>query len=112
MRERHYPLKLWSFEYTIESYTPAEKRRYGYFTLPLLDGIDLAGRVDAKVHRKDGILELKSLYLENGFWKGEGGIDRLVSGLRDFAEFHKADKIEVGFVNPKSAKALLNRELR
>jgi uncharacterized protein YcaQ len=107
MRERHYPRELWNFEYTIECYTPAEKRKYGYFTLPLLDGIDIVGRVDAKMHRKDRILELKSLYLETGFWKSEGGIERLVSGLHNFAEFHNAERFEVGVVSPKRAKTPL-----
>ncbi|MHA2354598.1 MAG: winged helix-turn-helix domain-containing protein [Candidatus Thorarchaeota archaeon] len=101
IRERHYPKKVWGFEYTIECYTPQEKRKYGYFTLPLLDRTDLVGRVDAKVNRKEGVLELKSLYLETDFWKDPGGMRRLASGLDD----------KVGLVSPKKAKPLLLKEI-
>ncbi|MFW9966334.1 MAG: winged helix-turn-helix domain-containing protein [Candidatus Thorarchaeota archaeon] len=107
IRERHLPQKLWNFEYTIECYTPIEKRRYGYFTLPLLDGIRLVGRVDAKLHRKNRILDLKSLHLEDDFWKSDSGLERLVAGINDFAQFHQADRTKVGNVIPQRTKALL-----
>ncbi|MHA2021893.1 MAG: DNA glycosylase AlkZ-like family protein, partial [Candidatus Thorarchaeota archaeon] len=107
VRERHYPKKIWGFEYTIECYTPPEKRKYGYFTLPLLDRCDLVGRVDAKTHRKEGVLELKSLYLESDFWKTDEGIERLVTGLKEFADFHKAEQLKIEKVRPKTAKSLI-----
>ncbi len=107
IRERHYPKKVWDFEYTIECYTPADKRKYGYFTLPLLDDCDLVGRVDAKMHRKEGLLELKSLYLESGFWKTYEGIERLVDGFKEFAGFHNAEEFKIGKVRPAKAKSLL-----
>ncbi len=111
IRDRHFPQRLWDFEYALECYTPPDKRRFGYFTLPLLDGISLVGRVDAKLHRNDGVLELKSLYLEDGFWKRKSGIERLVTGINDFARFHEADGIELGNVSPKSAKDFLKKEI-
>ncbi|MFW9806838.1 MAG: DNA glycosylase AlkZ-like family protein, partial [Candidatus Thorarchaeota archaeon] len=65
IRERHYPNQIWNFDYTIECYVPEPKRVYGYFVLPILDGLELAGRMDAKVHRKTRVLEIKALYLES-----------------------------------------------
>ncbi|EBW6088684.1 winged helix-turn-helix domain-containing protein, partial [Salmonella enterica subsp. enterica serovar Enteritidis] len=44
--------QLFNFSYRLECYTPAEKRKYGYFTLPLLHCGQLVGRMDAKMHRK------------------------------------------------------------
>ena len=44
--------ELFDFDYSIECYLPQAKRRYGYFTLPILHEGDLVGRVDAKAHRK------------------------------------------------------------
>jgi hypothetical protein len=111
IRERHFPRKIWDFEYTIECYTPADKRKYGYFTLPLLDGINLVGRVDAKMHRIDGVLELKSLYLESDFWKIDDGIERLVTGLKEFADFHKAEQLKIEKVRPKTAKSLILNQI-
>ena len=56
---------LFDFDYRIECYTPAPKRVHGYFVLPLLSRGRLVGRLDAKAYRKDGIFEVKALYLED-----------------------------------------------
>ncbi len=57
---------LFDFDYVIECYTPAAKRKYGYFVLPILNRGKLIGRVDAKAHRASGIFELKAVHLEPG----------------------------------------------
>lgn len=111
IRERHYPKKIWDFEYALECYTPADKRKYGYFTLPLLDGANLVGRVDAKAHRKESVLELKSLYLEADFWKTDDGIARLVEGLKILADFHKTERLKIEKVRPKEAKSLILNQI-
>ena len=51
--------ELFGFDYQIECYTPAAKRRYGYFSLPILHRGALVGRLDPKAHRKQGIFEVK-----------------------------------------------------
>lgn len=53
--------QLFDFSYRLECYTPAPKRQYGYFVLPLLHRGQLVGRMDAKMHRQTGILEVISL---------------------------------------------------
>src|SRR5216684_4249220 len=62
--DRKRALALFGFDYRIECYTPAPKRRYGYFTLPILVGDRLVGRLDAKAHRAAGVFEVKSLHME------------------------------------------------
>ncbi|NYY74064.1 hypothetical protein DMN57_23080 [Escherichia coli] len=49
------------FSYRLECYTPAPKRQYGYFVLPLLHRGQLVGRMDSKMHRQTGILEVISV---------------------------------------------------
>ncbi len=64
--DRRRALELFGFDYRLECYTPAPKRRYGYFSLPILRRGALVGRVDAKAHRRDGIFEIKLIELEPG----------------------------------------------
>jgi len=60
---------LFSFEYTWEAYVPAAKRKYGPYTCPILYGEWLAGRIDARVDRKNGGGEGKGAALiVNGLW--------------------------------------------
>jgi uncharacterized protein YcaQ len=101
LRERHYPKRVWNFKYSLECYVPPQDRVYGYFVLPILDLNQLAGRLDAKVHRKEGTLEVKSLYIENEGFKTEEGLYRLKAGLESFAAFHNCEKISLGNVQPR-----------
>ena len=64
--DRRRALELFCIDYRLECYTPAPKRRYGYFTLPILRRGALVGRIDAKAHRKQGVFELRSVALEPG----------------------------------------------
>lgn len=105
LRERAFAKRIWDFDYKIECYVPPPNRVYGYFVLPILDKNDLAGRLDAKVHRKDGLFEVKALYLENDELRTNAGIERLHKGLVNFANFHKCDTIKVGKVTPRKFTA-------
>ncbi|MCJ7817777.1 MAG: winged helix DNA-binding domain-containing protein, partial [Candidatus Thorarchaeota archaeon] len=101
LRERAFAKRIWDFDYKIECYIPAPDRIYGYFVLPILDKNKLAGRLDAKAHRKEGVLELKSLYLENDDIHSTEGLQRLYTGIENFAKFHSCDSIKVGKVTPR-----------
>jgi uncharacterized protein YcaQ len=100
---------LFGFDYTIECYTPAPKRVYGYFTLPILHGDQLVGRLDPKAHRKDGIFEVKSIHLEPHVTVTDG----LVSGLRDalhrLAAWHKTPELVVRETSPSKLGPALTR---
>jgi uncharacterized protein YcaQ len=80
--------ELFGFDYRIECYTPAAKRRFGYFVLPLLNRGRLVGRMDAKTHRQQGVFEIKALYLEPGI-KPTGQLCRdLAAMLHKLAAWH------------------------
>ncbi|MCX6643291.1 MAG: winged helix DNA-binding domain-containing protein, partial [Candidatus Bathyarchaeota archaeon] len=85
---------LFGFERALEIYIKPEKRRFGYFTLPILYGDRFVGRLDPKLDRKKKILLIRGLWLENGFKPDETYQDKFEKMLMDFAAFNGADKIE------------------
>lgn len=85
--------QLFDFTYRLECYTPAPKRQYGYFVLPLLHKGRLVGRMDAKMHRKTGILEVIALYLEEGI-KVTATLEKgLFSAISEFALWQDAREV-------------------
>jgi uncharacterized protein YcaQ len=59
--------ELFEFEYTLEMYKPAAKRRWGYFALPILHGDELVGKLDATADRKAGVLNVNAIHEDVGF---------------------------------------------
>lgn len=55
---------MFNFEYRIEIYVPKDKRRYGYYVLPILHGDRLIGRIDPIMDRKTGVLNINAVYAE------------------------------------------------
>jgi uncharacterized protein YcaQ len=85
--------QLFGFSYRLECYTPAPKRQYGYFVLPLLHRGRLVGRMDAKMHRKTSVLEVIALFLEEGVspsFQLEKGLQRAITA---FARWQGAQRI-------------------
>ncbi|MGN5098915.1 winged helix-turn-helix domain-containing protein [Aeromonas veronii] len=90
--------ELFNFDYRIECYTPAPKRQYGYFVLPLLHRGKLVGRMDAKAHRQQGIFEIKSLYLEAGVRVTRTLAQDLAKALQKLADWHQTPQLRYGAI--------------
>lgn len=103
---------LFGFDYQIECYVPAHKRKYGYFSLPLLFGDVFIGRMDCKNHRKTAHLEIKSLYLENVGKIREVFADTFKTAIIDFMNFQQCKTVSINHIEPKSMsrnlKAVVN----
>jgi uncharacterized protein YcaQ len=59
--------EIFGFEYQLEMYKPAAKRRWGYFALPVLFGDRLVGKLDAKADRKAGVLTVNAVHQDEPF---------------------------------------------
>ncbi len=86
--------RLFDFHYRIEIYTPAPRRVYGYYVLPvLLDGT-IGARVDLKSDRRTRRLLVQSAWIEPG--APVDAVERLAVLLRDLAHWQGHEGISVG----------------
>lgn len=81
-------LALWGFSYSWEIYTPAVKRKYGYYTLPIIYGDRFVGRIEAVPDRKERILQVKGLWWESGVRQTKALSSALERTLFSFAKFN------------------------
>ncbi len=101
--DRERALATWHFDYRIECYTPEAKRKYGYFTLPILVNGAIVGRADAKIHRSKNVFELKSIHFE--MWPAEkfrfddeAELRPLAQAVSRCARWHDANRVVLGNV--------------
>ena len=85
--------RLFDFEYRIEIYTPAPQRRYGYYSLPVLIGDDIVGRVDLKADRPASRLLVQSAWWEHG--RPAEAAARLADELRLAAAWQGLETISI-----------------
>ena len=86
-------LRLFDFHYRIEIYTPEPKRIFGYYSLPVLLGDTIVGRVDLKNDRKAGILRVQAAWAEKG--APVDTAERLAAVLRNTAAWQGLPEIVV-----------------
>ena len=85
---------LWDFHYSWEIYTPAGKRQYGYYTLPVLWGSDFIGRIEAVTGQKNRTLRVKNIWLEPGVRQTKKLQLSFNRTLRRFASFNDCSAVE------------------
>lgn len=87
LRDRARCLRRFGFDYRFEAFTPPAKRRYGYYVLPILEGDSLIGRLDPKLHRDGGHLEVRALYFEPGVRKTRAKLRAVRDAVEKLAAF-------------------------
>jgi uncharacterized protein YcaQ len=94
-RER--ALRLFDFEYRIEIYTPAPKRIYGYYTLPILHRGRIVGRIDLKSDRKAKVLLVQSIWQETWLSARESAVlaRDLAKHLKVVAKWQELEAVSV-----------------
>ena len=95
---------LFAFDYALECYLPAAKRRYGYFSLPILWGNDFVARLDPKADRKNKVLIVRHLSFESGFKVNDEFLQPFAEKLNAFTRFNQCKQLVFENINPKKIK--------
>jgi uncharacterized protein YcaQ len=93
MWDRKLILALFGFDYSWEIYTPAEKRKYGFYVLPILYGESFTGRVEAVVDKKTSTLVVKNIWYEDGVNKTKKLQTAIERCMHQFAEFNECNEL-------------------
>jgi len=109
--DRARALDLFGFEYTIECYTPAAKRTYGYYVLPILHRGRLVGRLDAKAHRQRGLFQVLGLWLEAGVATSTALVEGIAEAIGECAAWHGTPRAVIERSQPRSLAALVTKHL-
>jgi len=86
---------LFAFDYVWELFTPPAKRRWGWYVLPTLFGARLVGRIEPRIDRARGEVEVLGLWWEDGFEppRAEGFVDAMRDALRAYLRFGGASRL-------------------
>ena len=84
---------VWGYQYSWEIYTPAVKRKYGYYVLPMVWGEELAGRIEATADRKNGCLTVKHIWFEPGVRRTKTLDRALEAAIRRLARFNDCAQV-------------------
>jgi uncharacterized protein YcaQ len=87
---------LFRFEYVWEGFFKAEKRRWGYYVLPILFGDRLVGRFEPRIDRERGRVEVLGAWWEQGFAprRADGFVDAMRDALRAYLRFAGAGRLD------------------
>lgn len=105
---RDFIKKIFAFDYIFECYVPEAKRKFGYFSCPIMAGTELIGSLDAKADRAHKELIIKNLHLAD--FPGNAAASKAIAGaiasrIRDFAAFNGCAKVSMQSRN-RQAKAI------
>jgi uncharacterized protein len=87
---------LFDFDYVWELFIPPEKRRWGWYVLPMLFRDRFVGRIEPRVDREGGRVEVLDLWWEDGFAprRADGFVDAMKDALRAYLRFAGASRLE------------------
>ena len=94
VHDRVRALDIFEYEYQLEMYKPAAKRRWGYYALPVLYGDRLVGKLDATADRKAGVLTVNAIHQDVPFTtEMSAAIDAEIASLAAWLGLDAADRL-------------------
>lgn len=87
---------LFGFDYVWELYVPPDKRRWGWYVLPIVFGDRLVGRIEPRIDAAEHAVHILGIWWEEGFdpRREEGFVDAMRDALRRYLHFAKANRLE------------------
>lgn len=97
---------LFDFPFRMEIYVPKDRRRFGYYAMPILHGDRLVGKVDPLMDRRTGTLSIRAVHTEASATVGAASGRALREAIEELAAFLGARSVEVGVVPERWARWL------
>jgi uncharacterized protein YcaQ len=97
---RHRLRDFFDFDYQVECFVPKAKRKYGYFSLPILVGDTFIARMDSKADRKQRTMIIHNLHFES-IKLSKPVIKKVCDAIASFAKFNQCDNITLEKCNDK-----------
>ena len=93
--DRRLLAQLFGFDYVWELFFPPEKRRFGWYSLPILFGDRFVGRIEPRIDRTESRVEILGLWWEDGFApaRADGFVDAMRDALGAYLRFAGADTL-------------------
>ncbi len=88
--------ELFGFEYVWELFFPPEKRKFGWYVLPILFRDRFVGRIEPRIDREGARVDVIGLWWEDGFapQRADGFVDAMREALRAYLQFAGASRLE------------------
>ncbi len=107
---RHRLRDFFDFDYQVECFVPEPKRKYGYFSLPVLIGDRFVARMDSKADRKQRVLTIHNIHFES-IKLSRPMVAKVCNAIKDFAKFNQCDTIIIKKSNDKALLKVLRSAL-
>jgi uncharacterized protein len=87
---------LFDFDYVWELFVPPAKRRWGWYVLPISFRDRLVGRIEPRIDRAEGRVQVLDVWWEDGFAprRADGFVDEMRDALRSYLRFAGANRLE------------------
>ena len=102
---------LFEFDYVWDLFFPPAKRRFGWYVLPMLFRDRFVGRIEPRIERADGAVQVIGLWWEEGFvpQRAEGFVDAMREALRAYLGFAEVTRVEWAQHLSKDKRLFLTR---
>lgn len=107
---RHRLRDFFKFDYQVECFVPAPKRKYGYFSLPVLVGDTFVARMDCKADRKTKRFTVNNIHFET-VKLSPAALEKISTAIKNFVRFNGCAEVTLAKSNHKTYLAALRKRV-